>query len=123
MPARQSLGMIACDITSGPQRVLRAMTTLTDFNDSLAGSQPPGGLSPALTALWWAHRGEWDRAHACVQADEGTPDTDWVHAHLHRQEGDLANAAHWYRAAGRAMTSVPLADEWTGIAAALLPGR
>jgi hypothetical protein len=72
------------------------------FRASLGAASPPPSAPPAIEALWHAARGEWDRAHAIVQAHEGVPPCDWVHAHLHRIEGDAANAGYWYRRAGRA---------------------
>lgn len=81
---------------------------------------PPDGAGLALQALWWAGRGEWDRAHGCVQQDEGNPDCDIVHAHLHRVEGDADNAGYWYRRAGRAVAHGPLDTEWAALAAELL---
>jgi hypothetical protein len=83
---------------------------------------PPAGLSPALEALWWTDRGEWDRAHAIVQDDQGR-DAAWVHAHLHRIEGDLGNAAYWYRRAGRPEAQGPFEAERDAIAAGLAAGR
>ncbi len=94
--------------------------TIDDLRRSLAGKTPPVDLRPALQALWWADRGDWNRAHECVQQHEGDPDCDLVHAHLHRQEGDMANAAEWYRGAGRAPSTLPLPEEWTAIATELL---
>jgi hypothetical protein len=88
---------------------------------TLAAGTPPDGLAPALEALWWVAKGEWDRAHALVQDDEGR-DAAWVHAHLHRVEGDLPNAAYWYRRAGRPLETGPLDAEWDAIAAALTRG-
>jgi hypothetical protein len=82
---------------------------------------PPDQLSPALEALWWAAKGEWNRAHVLVQ-DDPSPEAAWVHAYLHRVEGDLGNAGYWYRKAGRLAPSDPLEIEWEAIAAALLPG-
>ena len=96
-----------------------AMVNIDDFRSSASGAMPPD-LSPALQALWWARGGDWDRAHGCVQQHEGEPDCDLVHAHLHRQEGDLANAGEWYRSAGRPVATVPIAEEWTAIATELL---
>jgi hypothetical protein len=94
--------------------------SLTDaFNDSAAAA-PPTEASPAVQALWWLRRGEWARAHECVQAHEGQPDCDRVHAHLHRQEGDLANAGYWYRRAGRPVSDLPLAAEWAALTEELL---
>ena len=77
--------------------------------------------TPALAALWWAGQGpaHWDRAHALVQDDPGR-DAAWVHAHLHRLEGDPANAAYWYARAGRPVAGGDLAAEREAIAAALL---
>lgn len=93
---------------------------LAAFRDSLADPAPPPGLMPALAALWWQGRGDWQRAHAIVQTDEGDPVNAWVHAHLHRVEGDLGNAGYWYRRAGRPMAKGGLDEEWAAIATALL---
>jgi len=70
------------------------------FAEFLAAPAPPAGASPALQALWHDAHGDWTRAHACAQEDEGSPGS-WVHAYLHRREGDLANARYWYARAGR----------------------
>ncbi|MHB2167774.1 hypothetical protein [Alsobacter sp. R-9] len=96
--------------------------TLEGFADSLSQPIPPADLTPALLGLWHDARGDWDGAHRCVQDDE-TPDGSWVHAYLHRKEGDLGNAGYWYRRAGRAVASGPLADEWAAIARDLLAHR
>jgi hypothetical protein len=80
---------------------------------------PPPDLGPALAALWHDARGDWDRAHAAAQEDGG-PDGAWVHAYLHRKEGDGGNAGYWYRRAGRPTATGALEDEWTAIAGALL---
>ena len=92
------------------------------FNASLAKAAPPAGLSPALTALWWAGKGAWDKAHDIVMSGEGA-DCAWVHAYLHRVEGDRDNARYWYRQARREPASGDLAVEWTAIAAALLQSK
>ena len=84
-----------------------------------AEAKPPAGLSPALAALWHLARDEWDAAHHAAQSDGGR-DGCWVHAHLHRVEGDLANAGYWYRRADLSPSEAPLDDEWEEIAAALL---
>jgi hypothetical protein len=93
--------------------------TLSEFSQSLAAGHPPGGLSLPLEGLWWAAKGDWDRAHKTVQDDEGR-DAAWVHAYLHRVEGDLPNAGYWYRSAGKPVAGGALEDEWRAIAAALL---
>ena len=96
---------------------------LAGFRSSLSGQAPPAGVARPLAALWHCARGDWDAAHKLVQADEGEPDHDWVHAHLHRVEGDLSNAGHWYRSAGRAPTRGSLEGEWAEIATVLLARR
>ena len=90
------------------------------FRRTFSDPAPPPGCGLALQALWWAGKGEWDRAHECAQQQEGDPACDLVHAYLHRQEGDLVNAAYWYRRAGKPVPSVELAAEWDTIAAVLL---
>ena len=89
------------------------------FHPSLANAAPPGGLSPALTALWWAKKGDWDKAHKIVMDDDGA-DAAWVLAYLHRVEGDLPNARYWYRTAGKPEFKGELEAEWEAIVAALL---
>jgi hypothetical protein len=93
--------------------------TLDQFRRTISQDMPPAELAPALAGLWWAAKGDWNRAHVLVQDDPGR-DAAWVHAHLHRVEGDLANAGYWYRRAGRPKASGPLEAEWDAIAAALL---
>jgi hypothetical protein len=93
---------------------------LKDFNASLRGDSAPPGLAPPLVALWHAACGEWDEAHRIAQQREGDPRYDWVHAHLHRVEGDLGNAGYWYRRAGRPVAKGDLAAEREVIVAALL---
>ncbi len=95
--------------------------TLPELEASLSAPQPPPSLSPALTALWYDARGDWDRAHQRAQDDAGAEGA-WVHAYLHRKEGDPDNAAYWYRRAGRSgpAATLPLPEEWRAIAAELL---
>jgi hypothetical protein len=96
--------------------------TLLQLKHSLTRSKPPNGLAPALAALWWAGKDNWDKAHAIVM-DEGGEDCAWVHAYLHRVEGDLDNARYWYRQAQRPVPTRPVAAEWDAIAEALLEGQ
>lgn len=93
--------------------------TAAAFTASLADAAPPQDISAPLTALWWAAKGAWDKAHAIAQDDVGS-DASWVHAYLHRVEGDLGNAAYWYRRAGQSVATDALAAEWERIVAALL---
>jgi hypothetical protein len=92
---------------------------LNAFNKSLSGNVPPSGLSPVASALWWAKKGDWAAAHRIVMDDEGR-DAAWVHAYLHRVEGDLDNAAYWYARAGHPVASDALDTEWNAIVAELL---
>lgn len=95
------------------------MMTPEAFRRSLADPSPPAALPPALAALWHQGRGDWTAAHEAAQSDEGG-DAAWVHAHLHRVEGDESNAGYWYRRAGRPHCRDPLDAEWAAITAALL---
>jgi hypothetical protein len=89
------------------------------FRASLAAAVPPPDIGPALQALWWDAKGEWDRAHDCAQGDEGAAG-DWVHAYLHRKQGDPGNAAYWYRCARKPIGAGSFDDEWQAIATAML---
>ena len=93
--------------------------TLSEFKHSLAKVKPPTEAVPALAALWWAAKDQWDKAHSIVM-DEGGKDCAWVHAYLHRVEGDLGNARYWYRQAQRPVATAPLSAEWNAIAEILL---
>ena len=93
--------------------------TLQQFRDSLRESQPPGDLNAALAGLWWDAKGDWTRAHESAQQDEG-PAGAWVHAYLHRKEGDASNAAYWYERAGKPVARSSFEQEWEEIAQALL---
>lgn len=93
---------------------------LDGFRASTTAASPPAGLGHALRALWWDAKGDWDKAHECAQAQDDKAGA-WVHAYLHRKEGDLSNAGYWYRRAGRARPEDATLDaEWAAIAAALL---
>jgi hypothetical protein len=89
------------------------------FIASLDGGAPAPGLNAPLVGLWWAAKGDWDQAHRIVQDDQGL-DAAWVHAYLHRVEGDLGNAGYWYRQAGQVAAKDSLEAEWQRIAATLL---
>jgi hypothetical protein len=94
---------------------------IEDFLASLDGAAPAPGQPPLLDAVWHALAGAWDRAHTIAQAhEEDGPDAAWVHAWLHRIEGDLGNAGYWYRRAGRPPGTGDLPAEGRTIAAALI---
>jgi hypothetical protein len=95
---------------------------MAEFRASLADAAPDATLSPPLAALWWAAKGEWDQAHKIVQ-DESDANSAWVHAYLHRVEGDLGNAGYWYRRAGQPVASGALEAEWDQIVSALIGDR
>jgi len=94
---------------------------LAALRESLAQAEPPSGLGHALQGLWWDAKGDWAKAHECAQAVEDDAG-NWVHAYLHRKEGDASNAGHWYRRAGRPHAGTTLDAEWEAIATALLAG-
>jgi hypothetical protein len=92
---------------------------MADFYASLSDDAPAPGLQPALIALWWAAKGNWEGAHNIVQV-ESDASSAWVHAYLHRVEGDLGNARYWYGQAGQPPADGSLPDEWSAIVSALL---
>jgi len=93
--------------------------TLADFKATLSAPALPAGLGAPLAALWHDARGDWDAAHRVAQ-DIESRDGAWIHAYLHRKEGDAGNAAYWYQRAGKPVASGSLEAEWNAIAAALL---
>lgn len=87
------------------------MMTFNAFLASAAdAAAPPDGLSEILVALWWAEKGDWHASHDVAQ-DIPSADGSWVHAYLHRVEGDLGNAGYWYARARREMPSVSVEEE------------
>jgi hypothetical protein len=93
--------------------------TIGEFRDSLQAGQPPAGISPLLSAMWWDAKGNWSRAHEIAQ-DIETADGSLVHAYLHRKESDPDNAGCWYRRAGRQFSHQPIEEEWSEIVQGLL---
>ena len=93
--------------------------TLQEFKASLKNDVPPTGVSLALQALWYEAKGDWDKAHSLAQQQDNSTGA-WVHAYLHRQEGDEWNANYWYSRAGRTMPDQSLSEEWADITSTLL---
>ena len=93
--------------------------TLQEFRESLLRTAPPDGLHLALMGLWWDAKGDWRKAHESAQQDEG-PAGSWVHAYLHRKEGDIGNARYWYGQAQEPEATDSLAAEWERIVELLL---
>lgn len=102
-------------------RATLAQMSFAELKQSIArDAAPPAGSSRAVQALWHDARGDWNAAHEAAQ-DDTSADGSWIHAYLHRKEGDLANARYWYQRAGRPApaASVTLEAEWASIAQAL----
>jgi hypothetical protein len=95
------------------------VVTPAAFNLTLSHAVPPRAVRAPLAALWWAKKGDWDKAHRLVQ-DEVSREAAWVHAYLHRAEGDLPNANYWYGKARQRPASGDLDTEWIGISKTLL---
>lgn len=97
---------------------------LEEFDKSLSLTAPPSPLSIYLQALWYDRKGDWEKAHTLVQDIPG-PVSAWIHAYLHRKEGDIGNASYWYHRAGKKISELSLAEEWESIAKELMdhPGN
>lgn len=93
--------------------------TIEQFRATLDRQKAPETLSPALRAMWEDAKGNWNGAHAIAQ-DIDDQTGSWIHAYLHRKEGDLGNAGYWYRRAGKPAAQDTLEDEWNRIVSALL---
>jgi hypothetical protein len=94
---------------------------LQTFRDSIVKPEPPDGLSPAMQALWWDAKGDWDKAHERAQERDDQAGMH-VHAYLHRKEGDQSNAEYWYRRARTVPSTLTLDEEWEELAQAFLRG-
>jgi hypothetical protein len=92
---------------------------LEAFRRTLEDSEPPEQIGRGLRALWHVGRDQWDRAHALIQTQDDD-ESCWIHAHLHRIDGDLPNAAYWYSRAGRGVPKSDLQTEWEQIVTSLL---
>lgn len=94
--------------------------TLQDFREAIRrDSSPPAHLTLALAGLWWDAKGDWKQAHESAQQDTSLAGS-WVHAYLHRKEGDASNAAYWYGRAGKPPARTSLEQEWIEITERLL---
>jgi hypothetical protein len=88
---------------------------LQSFTDTITSPTPPSGLSVYLEALWYDANGEWNKAHDLID-DHEDKDAAWLHAYLHRKEGDIFNADYWYRKAGKIRPAIGLDEEWMNLA-------
>ena len=91
------------------------------FKASITDDAPPAAISNALQALWYDRKGQWPKAHELAQ-QEPDPIGAWVHAYLHRVEGDESNAGYWYKRADKPHSKAELSAEWEEITMALLIG-
>ena len=92
---------------------------ISAFKESLSGNEPPKNSSVYLEALWYDAKGEWDKAHKLIQ-DVDDQKASWIHAYLHRKEGDSGNADYWYSRAGKKRSAVSFEKELEEIAGALI---
>lgn len=90
-----------------------------DFKKSLSQSLPPEGIGSLLESMWFDGKGDWDKAHDIAQ-DIHTREGSWIHAYLHRREGDEGNAAYWYARAGKPVCRKSLSEEWDELVKAFL---
>ena len=88
--------------------------TYDEFISSLSSPQPPSKISAVLKALWYDGKNDWDGSHNIAQ-DIVDENGSWVHAYLHRKEGDLSNARYWYSRAGKSESRLPLNEEWESL--------
>ncbi|MBS1525001.1 MAG: hypothetical protein JST19_05095 [Bacteroidetes bacterium] len=95
------------------------MQTLAEFKNSLDSERPPDGLAAQLKSLWYDGKGDWNKAHTEVDrlGDKGS---SWVHAYLHRKEGDTWNADYWYGKAGKTRPKCSLDEEWEQLVCSFL---
>ncbi len=94
--------------------------TYKEYSASLANDNPPRELNELLTSLWYERKGDWGRSHEIAQSIGGK-DTAWIHAYLHRKEGDIGNAGYWYSMAGRTLPiNKTFEEEWKEIVMELL---
>lgn len=92
---------------------------LDAFTASIAANQLPAHASVYLQALWYDAKDDWETAHQLIQ-DVPDKNAAWIHAYLHRKEGDVWNADYWYRTAGKKRPAVSLQEEWAQLATAFL---
>ena len=89
------------------------------FQESLSSATPPSKVSDHLRALWYDAKGDWQQSHNTIQDIDDT-NAAWIHAYLHRKEGDIGNAEYWYNRAGKKRPPVSLQQEWEILAKELI---
>jgi hypothetical protein len=88
--------------------------TFEEFTASLKENEPPKLLIPLLKALWYDGKEDWESSHNVAQ-DIDDNNGSWIHAYLHRKEGDISNARYWYSKAGKPTPNVSLKEEWESL--------
>lgn len=101
---------------------MKIPASYAEFESALKQSQPPDVWPIELKALWWDAKGDWDAAHHLVD-QRGTAVSKWIHAYLHRKEGDEWNAGYWYRQAGKPFCALSLSEEWLQLVVAILASK
>ncbi|RFM30605.1 hypothetical protein DXN05_02100 [Deminuibacter soli] len=95
------------------------MFSLDEFVATLSNTQPPVNVNVYLKALWYDKKGDWEKAHDLIE-DIPEKKASWIHAYLHRKQGDQWNADYWYNRAGHPSSTLSLEDEWKTIVKHLL---
>jgi hypothetical protein len=85
-----------------------------NFHESLSHPEPPTHFSVLLKSLWHDKKEDWKKAHDLVDSLPGA-EAAWVHAYLHRKEGDIWNADYWYARAKKTRPSHTLEEEWESL--------
>ena len=96
-----------------------SLMTILDFKASLRDPNPPHEINPLLEALWYDGKGDWESAHSIAQ-EIHTNNGSWIHAYLHRKEGESGNAAYWYHMAHKDFPTASLEKEWEELVEAFL---
>lgn len=92
---------------------------MKSFKESLSQSAPDPQLSTILKSLWYDKKGDWKKAHDLVDSLPGA-EAAWVHAYLHRKEGDSWNADYWYARAKKTRPPYSQEEEWANLVAYFL---
>ena len=93
--------------------------TYDEFILTIENNELPSNLPLYMQALWWDAKNNWQKAHSLIDSLDDN-NSCWVHAYLHRKEGDIGNADYWYRRARKQRPSVSLQDEWKTLTIDLL---
>ena len=84
--------------------------TFQEFESTLNQNLPSKEWPDALQSLWFDAKGDWEASHDIAQ-DLQSQMGSWIHAYLHRKEGDKWNAGYWYRRANKPFPEYSLDEE------------